>query len=326
MSGEHRFRSHVIAEALAHLDERGVDTAALVRACGLPADVRERSYVDVPLATVHAFFERAGEHDPSLGMNVGARLSRSTWDAIQISALSAPTLGDAFQRIRTLIPLFNDFVRIDVSADAEGLSFEHAIPGHAYGLSRHGNELWLVAALERAREATAADLRPTRCWLAHPAPDDPAPLAAILRCERVEYGAGATGMRISAEDAARPLRSADPVLSAVIDRLASPALSLLEGRRGVAAQALRAIADALHERVPPVSRIARALGMSGRSFQRALEQEGTRYRDLVDQVRRAKARELLDRGVSMEEIAIRLGYSQRSAFVRAFARWSRQKE
>ena len=63
--------------------------------------------------------------------------------------------------------------------------------------------------------------------------------------------------------------------------------------------------------------------MSTRTLQRRLASEGTSFRALVDQERVGAARAFLalpDLGA--DEIADRLGYSEASAFVRAFRRWT----
>jgi AraC-like DNA-binding protein len=68
--------------------------------------------------------------------------------------------------------------------------------------------------------------------------------------------------------------------------------------------------------------VARRLGMSTRSLQRALNQADASYTELADAARRKRAQELLaHRSLSLTEIALRLGYEQASSFNRAVRRW-----
>ena len=69
-------------------------------------------------------------------------------------------------------------------------------------------------------------------------------------------------------------------------------------------------------------KIARDLGISARTLRRNLEQEGTSLRALVDDVRRERADELLATGTPVKEIAFVLGFSETSAFSRAYKRWT----
>jgi AraC-like DNA-binding protein len=319
------FRTHVIPGVLEYVGERGVDVASLLRTCGLPADAATRPFIELPLARLHGFFEQAARaaDDDALGLHVGARLSRAPWDVLQLSFLSAPDLRAALQRVARLAPLFNDRTTIRVHDDGEP-AIDYRIEGEPLGLSRHGNELILAILLERARAATAQTIVPRACWVAHPRPREPGPLFALVGRTDITFGAGATGFRMSAQDAALPLRTADPVLLDVLDRLTERPLAPVRARRGVSARVAGVLAGRPGGEVPPLAVVARALAMSVRSLQRALAGEATTYRTIVDQVRRIEACELLAAGLDVDEVARRLGY-ERSALVRALGRWRRDE-
>jgi len=319
---ELRFRTHLGHEVLAYVSERGGDAARL--ASELPIGAATQPWVELPLGDLHAFLDRAADaaSDPWLGVHLGARLSRTTWDLMQVSCLSSPSLADALLRIERLIPLFNDIVEIDVRRTERELAFTHRVPGQPEGLSRHGNEALLVALLTRAREATGTPLRPRAAWVAHPREGSLEVLREALGTEELAVGAGETGLSFDVSAGDLPLRSADPVLLAVLDRLSAPMLELVAARRGVASQVLRELERRLERGAPPLSSIARALGTSSRSLQRALGEAGTSYRELVDHARRCRARALLAQGLLPSDVALRLGYADLTSFTRAFARWS----
>jgi AraC-like DNA-binding protein len=83
----------------------------------------------------------------------------------------------------------------------------------------------------------------------------------------------------------------------------------------------RAAAAGLAQEVT-LETIARQLGVSARTLRRNLEQEGTTLRAVVDEVRRERADELLAAGRPVKEIAFGLGFSEPSAFSRAYKRWT----
>lgn len=71
--------------------------------------------------------------------------------------------------------------------------------------------------------------------------------------------------------------------------------------------------------------LARQMNMSLRSLQRLAKEFGFTIRQLLDEAREAKARQLvLDSDLGIEAIASRLGYSDNRAFRRAFKRWTGQ--
>ena len=69
--------------------------------------------------------------------------------------------------------------------------------------------------------------------------------------------------------------------------------------------------------------VARGLGLSRQTLYRRLKVEGATFEALLDQVRHRLALKLVrDEGVSVKEAAWRLGFSDPSAFSRAFKRWT----
>jgi len=83
----------------------------------------------------------------------------------------------------------------------------------------------------------------------------------------------------------------------------------------------------LHARIADpelgIGEIARVLGASARTLQRRLREAGVSFRELRDEVRYQRARETLLRGdATIDQIALDLGYRDRSNFVRAFTRWA----
>ncbi|GAA2772615.1 helix-turn-helix domain-containing protein [Streptomyces showdoensis] len=97
---------------------------------------------------------------------------------------------------------------------------------------------------------------------------------------------------------------------------AGPAVSAHRVRRMIGA----ALADGP---VPPPEELARRLAVSPQTLRRRLAAEGTTYRLLRDQARRDHALAALARGPqSIEGLSRRLGFSEPSAFHRAFRRWT----
>jgi AraC-like DNA-binding protein len=73
-----------------------------------------------------------------------------------------------------------------------------------------------------------------------------------------------------------------------------------------------------------IERVAASAGMTTRTLQRDLAREGAEFSDLVDQVRRSRAMEVLcaDTCPELGKLATSLGYTNSSAFTRAFRRWT----
>jgi AraC-like DNA-binding protein len=85
------------------------------------------------------------------------------------------------------------------------------------------------------------------------------------------------------------------------------------------------IREALPSGIPSVLQIGRHMGMSGRTLKRRLAENGLTFRSLIQRTQEDIARSLLrNSDCSIGEIAFQAGYSEQSAFNRAFKRWTGQ--
>ncbi len=79
------------------------------------------------------------------------------------------------------------------------------------------------------------------------------------------------------------------------------------------------------EEMPSFEELTGLLNMSARTLRRRLEKEGTSYQRIKDNARRDVAISLLSReGLTVSEVAERVGFSDPSAFHRSFKKWTGQ--
>jgi len=85
----------------------------------------------------------------------------------------------------------------------------------------------------------------------------------------------------------------------------------------------KTIAQLMKDGGPKLARAAKTLGVSPRTLQRQLRTHGIDFKELVEDTRHRFALDYLkDRDNTLTEIAFLLGYSEVSAFNRAFKRWT----
>ncbi|HBH91453.1 MAG TPA: AraC family transcriptional regulator, partial [Hyphomonadaceae bacterium] len=87
-------------------------------------------------------------------------------------------------------------------------------------------------------------------------------------------------------------------------------------------EVLSHLASRLSDGVPQASDVATRMGMSERTFYRRLADENLSYRDVLRDAQLSLAQDLLtDSECSIAEVAFLTGFSEQSAFNRAFRRW-----
>jgi len=172
----------------------------------------------------------------------------------------------------------------------------------------------------RARHAALAPPSLVELRFAFPPPADTREHARVFGLEP-RFAAADAALVFSRRDWDGPTRMHDPGLFALLDRHAKA----LAGGASVAlaARVRAAIAADLPGREPTLAAAARRLGVTGRTLQRRLSAEGTRFARLVDDVRRERAEAFLGAGdVAVAEVSWLVGFSEQSAFTRAFRRWT----
>lgn len=114
----------------------------------------------------------------------------------------------------------------------------------------------------------------------------------------------------------------DPVVHQNLIRLCERQMTESFFDEGIEAQ-VRSVIARNHYHSLPIENVATALGLSERSLRRQLSQSETGYKKVLDDVRKARASELLAvAGLSITAIAYDLGFSDPSNFSRSFKRWS----
>lgn len=145
---------------------------------------------------------------------------------------------------------------------------------------------------------------------------------AFFGCS-VRFGDSHTRVRFPAAYLTLPMRHADPELRALLDRQAQALLLALPQSDDLDRALQQVMLRLLPDGAVTLPRAARELHLSVRTLQRRLDRRGMSWQQLLDQTRAELAREYLrDRSLSLGDIALLLGFSEQSAFNRAFRRWT----
>ncbi|MFE2142973.1 AraC family transcriptional regulator [Streptomyces sp. NPDC059456] len=159
---------------------------------------------------------------------------------------------------------------------------------------------------------------------AYPAPPHEAEYEVLFDCP-VRFGADRTGAAFDARWLAAPLVRDEAELDEMLRRAPFDLLSRPEYAASVSEQVRRALARQLRSspRLPELGEVAARLAVSPATLRRRLRQEGTSFQQLKDHVRRdAAIAGLAESSEPIAELAARLGFSEDTAFHRAFRRWT----
>jgi AraC-like DNA-binding protein len=301
----------------------GIDGSGLLSLAGIDPDGPWDPRAMIPAAAYYDMLERiATQIDVTdLPVRVGASMRLDEYGALGLAFKAATTLGASYARVERYARLWTGVVEYEIRSHPRGTLFIlHRSGARRLGL-RLSNEATLASAVSIARQVSPVPVSPLEVLVRHPAPNSVAAHEDWFGCP-VRFGADLDALLFATETLAQPTLLGDEGISRYLTSHLDAELSEIAQDVTIVGRARDAIAQGLSEGVPEMADIARGLGLSARSFHRRLSEHGVTYRSLAEDTRRELAEGLLrDEGLSLAEIAFLTGFSEQSAFTRAFKRW-----
>lgn len=317
-------RSIVSAQLLTRLAmERGLDLDGCLRDTGIAANMLGDPNAEITagqeLQLIRNMLRGLGPV-PGLGLDAGLRYHLSSYGIWGFAILSSPTFRSA----------------CEIAVRYLGLSYAVA----KYRLEKRGRDVLLVLddsdvdedlrqfLVERdfAAWANAAwEMRPGGFPARSAQFRFPRPAYAWrfdkLCGVRPSFDAPINGVLLDAATLDTPLPQANPTMARMCEEQCRQLLARRRVRAGFAGQIRDRLLRSPGE-IPSLDAVADELHMANRSLRRRLDEEGTSFRALVNEVRQTLAEELLtSTNMKLSEIADRLGYTEPAAFITAFRRW-----
>jgi len=173
----------------------------------------------------------------------------------------------------------------------------------------------------RARIVLASHICPLAVEFAAPAPSSDAAYRRLFGCS-VRFETEHSALVLDPSTLRLPMQRPDPELSRILERHAEHLVERLGTESGVVASVRGVVVKGLRDGDVSVAHTAHALGMSVRTLQRRLQDEGLSFDDVYDATRKELARRYLgDPGLSIQETAHLLAFGDLRGFYRAFRRW-----
>lgn len=315
----------VVPEAFAqllyeYLEERGHVPESVLGAPWPQPDPRGVAGVEVALWA--RMLERAEAQlaDPLIGLHVGQTINPRHLGILGPVFASCETLGAALQKLEQYQRLIFDVTPMAQRSGPEWV--ELVWDGGDYHPGRLVNETGFAVLIQFCRSLVRGTANPLAVEFVHPPSADVKSYEDFFGCP-VLFNREKALVRVSAETLAAPLKSPDPILMQVLEQHADRLLAQLPQQDEIVEKVRKAIAHALREGEPNIEQISKRLHCSARTLQRRLTQSGTSFREQLNLIRHELASSYLrDPRLQIVDIAMLLGYSEHSAFTRAYREWT----
>lgn len=303
------------------LKDLQIDASNVVRRAGLSPGILT---AEISHLTVDEYFrlieavDREAD-DPLLPLRFGRALSPEVFSPVVFAAMCSSTLAVAVRRMAVHKRLIAPMALVVAETDDElTVGWEWDDPSIRSPRLLAGMELAFMTQL--ARIATREPIEPTH-------------VACTARLEpAAEYEeffgvrpvvAERPSIRFRRSDAHRPFLTASEAMWKSFEPALQQRLSKLDAQTSVAERTRSTLLECLPSGEVSIDGAARRLGMSRRTLQRRLKEEGLAYRDVVKDVReRLSKHYLVNTALPYAEIAFLIGFDEPTSFFRAFREWT----
>lgn len=311
---------------LAYAQARGADRGAVLAGAGLSeTDFEDRDgriTLSAYLVLIRA--AKASLDDPALCLRFGCDADFARISIAGVIANGAETMRDALRQL-------NRFGKLAVDVRHDGAErFDYRVEAGSHwvvdrrvepALNRELSELSFSFLIAGPRAFLPA-AHVQEIELVWPEPGYAAVYRELWRCP-VRFGAGRNAARVDPVLMRHPVRLEPDFVASVLSEHAEKQLDQLAAAETFRGRVEAAILPILSTGTVTADGIADRLNLSRQTLYRRLKAEDTTFEEVLDALRERLARHYLDaQAFTVAETAYRVGFSDPSAFSRAFKRWT----
>ena len=259
---------------------------------------------------------------PGFGVRVGQQMKIEDYGVLGLSWRTCSWAGEIFERSERYFKLLsNTFIwQIKEHGDISCVHLNRE--AHRRGLEL-STEASLSATVVVLQAMTEKKIFPTEVTFKHGPPTDLASYKAAFQCPVLFHQPHYSISYKTADLRIRTAKADASIHRFLVDRVEEEANGLEIAGNKLVFDVEKLIKDALPSGIPSIHHIAEHVGMSNRTLTRRLSDAGISYRDLIKRTQETLSKQLLKNSSrSIAEIAFETGFSEQSAFNRAFKRWT----
>ncbi|MFT3924419.1 MAG: AraC family transcriptional regulator [Myxococcales bacterium] len=259
--------------------------------------------------------------DPQLGLKAGRNVQLGDMDALEFAARSCRTMREAAHCVSRYHRIMHNGAEVELHEEKRTATWRYRL---LYGLREHpaAHDFMISYLKSFVFILFGRDEPLTELFFAHEDRTNLSEYERLFRCP-VTFGCAYTGCSFPVERLDWPMPQADRELNEVFEEQAKAQLREAGAEVLVSTLARAALLRGMAAGVVEMGQVAQSLSISESTLRRRLKDEGTTLSELLDEVRKARAIELLTRpDVASSEISFLLCFSDSAAFFRAFKRWT----
>lgn len=317
-------RLHVaieLVEAIGeYLDSQGKPSDCFFQQQGFVVDDDQHNgYVDFEVFS--QLFEAAALYadDPYIGLKVGENFLARHWGRLGYLIMAGENGLEGIQYIQQFAAIVTNVLQLKWIADSKTLSCEFSLL--ADSTSRHVVDYFVSSSLSLSQATSGNQMHYLSVHFVHDGGPTPTYYDEFLG-SHCYFNQQQNKITVDIAGLKQVSAFRDPRLKKILEEHALQVLQALAASDELVEKVQRFILDQLPHGTPSLKQTSEYLGQNERTFQRLLSKQGINFQEMVDDLRMRMAMEYIRNDYNFLDIAMMLGYSEQSAFHRAFKRWT----
>lgn len=321
-SGNHGVLAAAATGLSDFIHTRGGDVDRIFGISGIDPERLASPTLSLGLVNYCRVMEEAARHSAfdNFGLHYGKQFKPQSLGLIGYIGLCSVTLEQALHNVVNAFPWHQHDTLTRLVDKGDSWRLDYQVRHGAILTRRQDAELTLGMFMNLIRHVAGKNWAPREVHFEHPRPEQWHEHCKVFDAP-VWFDQPFNSLVIAKRDLMRSMPESDPMLLMVMQD-AIRRLNSAASQQSIVEQTRSQVNLSLMQGEPVLEEIADKLGLSGASLQRRLREEGISFTALVDKVRCEMATHYLQqKQLPISEMALLLGYSEVSAFSRAFRRW-----
>lgn len=304
----------------------GLDYFPALARAGIDASLLTDNTKRVPGAALQTLLAELipASGDVLYGLHTSQFIQPASYSVLGYIAMNCATLGEALAKVPVYEKIVGDMGVTRTIASGENTLVRWHCNFDNDDVRRHVIENVLASWTRYSRwVGDSWDQSPLMVFFEHPKPitADISEYEAIFKCP-IFFDQGYSALEISPTQISHPIRQSDPILLKTLLDHATQLLAEIDQNENWSYRVKNLLRLMIRQDLPRKEFIAEKLGMTSRTLQRKLAEEGTGYQELLDELRQEMAQNYLrDSSLSIDEIGAMLGFAEPRSFHRSFKQW-----
>ncbi|MDB9822218.1 AraC family transcriptional regulator [Deltaproteobacteria bacterium] len=315
----------ILQRLIYYISSQGINPEALFKKAGIDQSITDKRDDKMPLEDYYQILDCALDltEDPYFGLHMGETGKIDDLSILGYVMSNCRTLGDALEKAYKYFGIIGSNLNIDLKVEKKYSKLIFEMRQHfPYSCIRHCIDTALTSFFNMIGNITSTPVEVKEVWIKADAPEDRGEYKRIFNCP-VLFGQPISALILLSSDLATPLNYPNPELLSLLEHHAKSFLNKIDENDNLSRKISLLLFEKIQQNNPSVEEVSKSLGMSVRVLQKRLKKEETTFSQLATNVREELAKSYLaERHYTVDDITYLVGFSEPSAFRRAFKMWT----